>query len=72
MRACRGTREDSSFEVFTLRHTLCRSYSKVEESALSSTPKFEGDPARDPNGARVARRVEEIIRQRQNIVAFAI
>ena len=39
---------------------------------MSSTPKFEGGPARDPDGARVARRVEEIIRQRQNIVAFAI
>ena len=72
VRACRGTREGSSFEVFTLRHTLCRSYSKIEVSALSSTPKFEGGPARDPDGARVARRVEGIIRQRQNIVAFAI
>ena len=51
---------------------MCRSYSKVEVSALSSTPKFEGGPARDPDGARVARRVEEIIRQRQSIVAFAI
>ena len=72
MRACRGTREGSSFEVFTLRHTLCRSHSKVEVSALSSTPKFEGGPARDPDGARVARRVEEIIMQRRNIVGFTI
>ena len=28
-------------------HALCRSYSKVEESALTATPKFEGGPARD-------------------------
>ena len=62
----------SSSDVFTLRHTLCRSYSKVEVSAFSSSPKFEGGPARDPSGARVARRVEEIIMLRQNIVAFAI
>ena len=51
---------------------MCRSYSKVEVSALSSTPKFEGGRARDPDGVRVAWRDEEIIRQRQNIVAFAI
>ena len=38
-------------------------------SDLSSTRKFEGGPARDAHGARVARKVEEIIRQRQNIVA---
>ena len=56
--ACRvGTREGSSVEVFTLGHALCRSYLKVEASALSSTPKFEGGPARDVHGARVARRV---------------
>ncbi|CAM9504597.1 unnamed protein product, partial [Ascophyllum nodosum] len=36
----------SSFEAFTLRHTLCCSYSKVEVSAFSSSPKFEGSPAR--------------------------
>ena len=47
VRACRGTREGSSVEGFTLGHALCRSYSKVEESALTSTPKFEGGPARD-------------------------
>ena len=29
-------------EVFTLGHALCRSYSKVEATALTSTPKFEG------------------------------
>ena len=45
VRACRDTRESSSVEVFTLRHALCRSYSRVEASALSSTPKFEGGSA---------------------------
>ena len=69
VRACRGTCEGSSFDFFTLRHALCLSYSKVEVSDLSSTRKFEGGPARDAHGARVARRVEEIIRQRQSIVA---
>ena len=72
VRACRGASEGSSFEVFTLRHTLVRSYSKVEVSAFRSSPKFEGGPARDSSGRGVARRVEEIIRLRQNIVAFAI
>ena len=51
---------------------MCRSYSKVEVSAFSSSPKFEDSPARDPSGAGVARRLEEITRLRQNIVAFAI
>ena len=68
VRACRGTWEGWSFEVFTLRHTLCLSYSKVEVSDLSSTRKLEGGPARDAHGARVARRVEDIKRQRQKIV----
>ena len=72
VRACRGTYEGSSVEVFTLRHALCRSYSKVEASTLSSTTKIEGGPARDPHGARVARRVKSRTRQRQNIEAFAI
>ena len=72
VRACRGTSEGSSVEVFTLRHALCRSYSRVEASALSSTAKFEGGSARDPHGARVARRVKGSTRQRQNIGAIAI
>ena len=62
----------ASVEVFTLRHAVCRSYSKVEASALNSTPKFEGGSARDLHGARVARRVKSRTRQRQNIGAFAI
>ena len=51
---------------------MCHSYSKVEASALSSTPKFEGGSARDLHGARVARRVKSRTRQRQNIGACAI
>ena len=47
VRACRGTWEGSSVEGLTLGYVLCRSYSKVEESALTATPKFEGGPARD-------------------------
>ena len=69
VRACRGTCEGSSFEVFTLRHALCLSYSKVEVSDLSCTRKLERGPARDGHRARVARRVDGIITQRQNIVA---
>ena len=45
VRACRGAREGSSVEAFTLKQALCRSYSKVEASASSSTPKFEGGSA---------------------------
>ena len=51
---------------------MCRSYSKVEASALSSTSKFEVGSARDLHVARVARRVKSRTRQRQNIEAFAI
>ena len=69
MRTCRGTLESSSVEGFTLRHAVFNSYSKVEASALSATPKFEGGPARDLHGARVARRVKSSTRQRQNIGA---
>ena len=50
-------------------HALCLSYSKVEVSDLSCTRKLEGGPARDGQRARVARRVDGIITQRQNIVA---
>ena len=56
VRACRGTGEGWSVEVFTLGHALCRSYSKGKGSALTATPKFEGVPARDLQSARVARR----------------
>ena len=56
VRACRGTCKGLLVDVFTLRHALCRSYSKVEASALTATPKFEGGPARDLQGARVARK----------------
>ena len=57
VRACRGLREGWSVEVFTLGHALRRSYSKVEASTLTATPKFGGGPARDLQGARMARRV---------------
>ena len=55
-----------------LRYALFRSYSKVEASALSATPKFEGGLARDLHGACVAWRVKSSTRQRQNIGACAI
>ena len=48
---------------------MCLSYSKVEVSDLSSTRKLERGPARDGHRARVARRVDGNITQRQNIVA---
>ena len=72
VRACRSAGEGSSVEVFTLRYALRRSCSRVEASALSSTPKFEGGSARELHGARVARRVRGSTRQRQNVGAIAI
>ena len=72
VRACRGTWKSLLVEVFTLRHALCRSDSKVGASALTATPKFEGGPARDLHGARVARMVKSSKRQMQNIRACAM
>ena len=47
VRACEGTSEGSSAETFMLGHTLCRSNSSSEESALAATPQIGGNPALD-------------------------
>ena len=47
VRACEGTSEGSSDEVFMLGHALCRSNSSSEKSALAATPQIEGNSALD-------------------------
>ena len=42
VRACEGTSEGSSTEVFMLGHALCRSSSSSENSALAATPQIGG------------------------------
>ena len=45
--ACEGTSKGSSAEIFMLGHTLCRSNSSSEKSALAATPQIGGNPALD-------------------------
>ena len=47
VRACEGTSEGSSAEVFVLGHALCRSNSSSEKSALAATPQIGRNPALD-------------------------
>ena len=47
VRACQGTPEGSSAEVFMLGHALCRSNSSSEKSALAAAPQIVGNPALD-------------------------
>ena len=47
VRACYGTSEGSSAEVFMLGHAMCRSNSSSEKSALVATPQVGGNPALD-------------------------
>ena len=45
VRACEGTSEGLSAEVFMLEHALCRSNSSSEKSALAAEPQIGGNPA---------------------------
>ena len=45
VRACGGTSEGSSAEVFMLEHALCRSNASSEKSALAAKPQIGGNPA---------------------------
>ena len=47
VRACEGTSEGSPAEGLMLEHTLCRSNSSSEKSALAATPQIGGNPALD-------------------------
>ena len=45
VRACEGTSEGSSAEVFMLEHALCRLNAPSEKSALAAKPQIGGNPA---------------------------
>ena len=45
VRACEGTSEGSSSEVFMLGHALCHSNLPSENSALAATPQIGGNSA---------------------------
>ena len=47
VRACEGTSEGSSAEVFMIEHALCCSNSSSEKSALAATPQIGGNLALD-------------------------
>ena len=47
VRACEGTSEGSSAEVFMLGHALCRCNPLSEKSALAATPQIGGNPVLD-------------------------